>query len=481
MTFGDGSLGSGTLGNPLAWVPGDPWPGSEGGASSPYWGGYVRLWVRAALAAGNPFHIGAHANDRLDAGNVLAGGALARAAQDRLWVDLSCDVLDVQISGGSSTAQGIFSKADAAACTVTLADPEGIYDPLSPVPPWSYGGKSRLVPGTPVEVWAEVVDPDTSEISRHWLFTGTADSWGEDWVPRASTRQCKLIASDATKHFARFDRPESPAVGAGDTTGQRVRRLVDYYDWAGAIDAPASDGTVTLQSTTLAANAWELINRTLDDELGYVHFTSSGALRWLDRNVWQEIDDPVLVLGCDAIDPAFRDVILDASPSAMDRQMRNAIYASRSGGATVHVESTSSISQHDRYDYKRTDLGLEDDEQVGDWAALVLQLYSYPQVGLSDVTIRPAIDARSWEIWNPALAIDYVSDLVRIVWAPPDLPTHEVDTTTRVVGATHTITRHSWEIKWQLVDALALRFAGVVFSMGPDANDRLDAGYVLGV
>jgi hypothetical protein len=465
------------------WHPPMPWPGSAGGASSPHWGGYVRLYVRAALAAGRPFVMGQSDNDRLDSGNVLAGAEVLprTSSTDRLWVDLSCDVLDVQISGGSTGAQGIFSKADAAACTVTLSDPEGIYDPLSPVPPWAYAGRSRLVPGVPVEVWAEVVDGDTGTVTRHWLFTGTADSWGEDWTPTKSKRQCKLIATDDTKRFARYDRPEIAPVGQGDTTGARIQRIVSYFDWPGTVLAPASGGTVTLQSTTLAQNAWELLNRTLDDELGYVHFTTKGELRWLDRNVWLSIPPPVLELGCETIAADVRDVLVDASPSNLDRQMRNEIYASRAGGATVSASSTSSIAQHGRYDYKRTDLGLADDIQVADWASLVLQLYAYPQIALKDVTLKPAIDPRSWEIWKPALDIHYVSELVRILWAPPDHPTHVTDALARVVGATHTITRRSWELRWQLVDALAQRFAGSVFVMGPDAQDRLDAGYVLGV
>jgi hypothetical protein len=487
------------------WDPSKPWPGSEGGASSPYWGGYVRLWIRAALEAGRPFTAGPHANDRLDDGNVLAGGEAMRAELvpttldaelyeelgtldvpethapvDRLWHDLSCDVLDVEIAGGSTSSQGIFSQADAATCVVTLADPLGIYDPIVPGGPFAYGGRSRLVPGTPVEVWAEVVNGDDGTITTHWIFTGTADSWGEDWTPNPRERQAKLVATDETKRFIRYDRPEAAPVGANEKTGARVQRIVTYFDWRGPIIAPASGGTVTLQETTLSDNAWEQLRKTLDDELGYIHVTSTGALRWLDRNVWTTLPDPVLVLGCDDLDPAYRDVLLDVSPSTLDRQMRNEIYAQREGGAVTTTSSASSIARFGAYDYKRTDLRLATDAQVHDWANLVLQFYAYPQIGLEDATIRPAIDARSWEVWNSALELQYVSDLVRIVWAPPDLPDRVIDMRSRVVGQTHKITRRSWEMKLQLIDAIALAFAGAVFTAGPHANDRLDAGFVLG-
>ena len=84
--------------------------------------------------------------------------SIAYRGPDRLWVDLTCDVLDVDISGGASQGQSIFSKFDAATCQVTFLDPEGKYDPLNPVPPWQYQGRTRLLPGVPVEVFAEVID-----------------------------------------------------------------------------------------------------------------------------------------------------------------------------------------------------------------------------------------------------------------------------------------------------------------------------------
>jgi hypothetical protein len=471
-----------------AWTPDDPWPsGTAGGASSPAWGGYVRLWTRAGLAPGKPFTMGAHANDRLDSGNVLGGaeiapGGVPRAEPERLWVDLSCDVLDLEVAGGASSAQGIFSNADAATLVVTLADPTAKYDPLNRHGPYAYAGRSRLVPGTPVEMFAEVVNGDDGTWTRHYLFTGTADSWGEDWVPRATRRQAKLVATDVTKQWVAYNQPEQAAQGAGETTAERVQRFVTFFGWAGTVE-PAPASTVTLQATTLAASGWELLNRTLDDELGYVYFTPEGNLRWLNRDVWFADTLPVLELGCDTLEEAgetFYDVLVDAAPSTLDRQMRNAVYAARSGGTAQAAISSSSQSRYGVYDYKRTDLGLETDPQAGEWAETVLVLYAYPQVALENVTLRPAIEPRSWEVWNPTLALALVSDLVRLKWAPPDIPANVIDATARVVGVKHRVTRRAWEVTWQLVAADALTFSGSIFTMGSHANDRLDAGFVLG-
>ena len=454
------------------WTPGQPWPGTVGGATSPHWSPYVRLFVSAAIGSGLGWHMGPHQYDRLSAGNVM--GHVSTSGP--LWVDITCDVLDVTLQGGVDNAEGIFSKPDAATCEVTIADPDHIYDPLSPAGVFTYGGKSRLVPGTPVRVVAEVVDPATAAITSCPMFMGTADSWEQDWTPTPSARQTKLIASDVTKQFARMDRAEQPSQGGGETVQQRVQRIVDYFGWTGTVIHPTGGGTRTLAATTLAQSAWELLQRTLDDELGFVYFSTSGELRWLKREAWQTIGAPYVTLGCDV----GYDVLVDTTPTALDRQMRNGVYAARTGGTSQQAFSQASIDKYGHYDYNRTDLGLNDDTQVATWATFVVQLYAFPQVTLADVTMQPRLAAQPWACWRDVLTAKPVTDIVRVHWAPPDHPTHIIDTTNRIVGTHHAITRGAWEITWQLIAANVSQSAGAVFHMGPHAQDRLDSGYVLG-
>lgn len=455
-----------------------PWPSATpGGASAPAWGGYVRLWVRAALAPGSPFYLGPHSGDRLDAGNVLGGAEpIPRAVTSGLWVDLSCDVLDVDIAGGATATEGVLTKPDVSTCVVNLSDPDRKYDPLNASGPYGLGGRSRLIPGTPLDAFAEVVDADTGTISRHWLFTGTADSWGEDWTARGRDRVAQVIASGTSKFFVNMKRPATdPPVGAGDTTAQRVDRIVTLSGWAG--DVEPGTGVVTHAATALDSDGWDLLNRTLDDELGFVYFTADGALRWIGRDAWLTLGDPVLALGCGA---GLHDVLLDASPSSIDLQIRNAIYASRPDAPVQTAINTASVGRYGRYDYERTDLGVATDTQAGEWARLLLQLYAFPQIALADVTFRPALDPQSWQVWSLALGLAFVTDLVRIVWSPPDRPADTpIDTLSRVVGYHHAITRAAWEITWQLIDAESLRAAGTIWTLGPHANDRLDAGFVV--
>jgi hypothetical protein len=494
----------------VIWDPTQPWPGTPGGATSPHWGGYVRLYVRAGIEAGTPFHIGTHANDHLDAGNVMSAAA-SRVPVGRLWADVTCDVTEVAVVAGATGTPGITTQTEAGTCQITLADPNGIYDPTNPESPYRYQGRSRLVPGVPVEVFAEVVnpavipppDPDaltwgtdelawgTDEltwgppaigepvpvVSTHYLFTGTADSWEEDWTPHPSERRATLLATDPTKVWVRYDRPEAAPAGAGDTTAERVQRLVDYYDWPGPIE-PAATSTVTLQATTFAASGWELLGRTLDDELGMVHFTPTGALRWTDRAAWFNAGPPVVTLGCQAIATGLWDVIVDAAPSNLDTMMRNVVRAARTGGTVQTAQSVPSIDAYGPYEYQRTDLGVLNDGEAGQWATDMVTVSAFPRVWLSDVTLVPGIADSSFNLWPVVLDVEYVTDAVRIVWAPPDRPTAVVNTAARVVGSEHKITRGRWETVWQLAVA-GVTEEGVTFTMGPHAQDHLDAGNVL--
>jgi hypothetical protein len=414
-------------------------------------------------------------------GGAAVSSAIGRAGVgEHLWIDLTCDTIDAEIQGGATGSGGIFSKADAATITITLMDPTGKYDPLNGHSPFAYGGHSRLVPGTPVEAFTEVVNGDTGAWERHYLFVGTADSWGEDWTPNPKERTCTVIATDITKNFVRMNRPEQPPVGAGDTVQQRIHRIVDFFGWEGEVVDPPGGSAVTLQATTLAQPAWELLNRATDDEIGYVYFDADGRLRWINRQAWSAVSDPVITFSCPWTHPAGFDVLTDAAPSTLDLQMRNTVYASRSGGTMQSATSDSSVDRYGSYEYKRTDLGLNSDTQAADWAEYVVVLYAFPQISLADVTMRPAIEDRSWEVWDGVLGLTMVTDLVRIIWAPPDRPDDVVDAISRVVGLAHRITRNSWEVQYQLVAASALGFSGSVFTMGPHAQDRLDSGYVMG-
>ena len=460
-----------------------PWPSATpGGAWSPFWGGYLKVWVRANIRAGRGWHIGPHANDRLDSGNVVGPveDAGAGTEVERLWVDLSCDALDVELVNGSTRADGIFSRNEAATLHVTLFDPTRQYDPTNPVSPWQLRGRTRLVAGTPLECFVEIVDGTDSSVTTRRLFVGRVDRWTENWTPHPTERRAVVVGTDAVKDLVHTNYEEQSPVGNNETTTERMHRLIDYFGWSGPVDEPAVPSPVTLDATTLAQSAWEHLNRTMDDEIGYVHLRGDGTLRWVNRDTWLDPNlTPTLEIGCSPALPDALDIVTDVAILGHEEQLRNAVYASRTGGTMQIVKSEPSIAAHGGFEtsFRRTDLGLADDPLVADWAQTIVTLYSFPEASPVAAVLQPQLVTPSDEVWRSVIDTLEVTDIVRLVWTPPDQPGTSTDSLVRVVGFSHKFTYRTWTVGWSLVNATTTLG---VWTIGPHPNDRLDDGNVIG-
>ena len=170
-----------------------------------------------------------------------------------------------------------------------------------------------------------------------------------------------------------------------------------YFNLRGPLEQVGVASDVTLQATTLAQSAWELLNRTIDDELGYLHVLPDGTLRWWTRNVWQSgAPAPVVTLGCAPGVDAW-DIATD-SPLGTDASLLvNAVYASRSGGTQQVARSSDSVAAHGGIEstVTRTDLGLGDDAQVGTWAQTLVTLFAFPDPSPGSVSFVPALEGEA--------------------------------------------------------------------------------------
>jgi hypothetical protein len=472
----------------MPWAPGDPWPSTTpGGARRDAWGGYLKLWVLAEIAPGRVWKLGPDPNDRLDAGNVLgdvgtlAGGGGTPAdtlpVTTGLWVDLTCDLVELELTGGAPTATGVLSRTDAGTLTARLWDPTGKYDPLNPDTPFSLGGRSRLVAGARVICFAEVINDPTAVTPAaftYYLFTGTVDSWVEDWTKEPGERFATLTATDLVKRLNKMDRGEQPPTGDGDTVFTRLGRIATYYGF----NPPSGLGTLTtrtLTATTFAQSAWELIQRAVDDDLGFLYVTGSGILVYQSSLMWQTHNAPSVKIGCD--DPGAFDIVTDARPGVWDAGLYNYVTASNSGGTAQTASNTASITTKGQYEYKRTDLGLADDTQAAGWAVNLVSLAAFPRHAVDRILLAPRVAPDSWRAFARVFGLTPVSSIVELKFRT-DRFDYEIDETVRLVGWTHTVTAYDWQTEWRTVAASAAAGANP-WTLGPAAFDRLDAGNVL--
>jgi hypothetical protein len=424
----------------------------------------------AGIATGTAFKLGPNPADRLDSGNVF--GPITNdpvmPPVSGLWIDLTCDVLSVAVEAKSSRSDAAVARMESATCTLIMRDPKRKYDPLNPSSPWMLNGSSRLTPGVPVKVWAELVSTgDPVTITRFTLFTGTADSWEEPWTPHANARRATLIASDATKDLAQRDWGEQAAVGTGDTVNQRITRILSYYSYLGQTSLDTS--TVTLQSTTLAQSAWELLLRSADDEIGLVFFRPDGVLRFVNRGGWSANTPPLVTVGCP---DAQYDIVTAATPGSNAIDVRNSISAARTGGVAQRATSDASVAKFGMFGYGRTDLGLQTDPQAATWATFTLSFRAFPRANIQVVALVPALNENSWA---SVLALKRAEDVFRLKWTPPG-STDLYDVTGRAMGISHAISRTRWEVQWEVGLAAVSR---KTFHVGAHAFDKLTDGNVL--
>lgn len=486
------------------WLPGDPWPAARGnhdptpgGVALPAWGGYVRLWVLAEIAAGTTWKLGPGSDDRLDSGNCLtdagtmAGGGTTPAGTlpttRGLWVDLTAALTDLQTDHGSSQPAGIFSKPDAATLTASIYDPTGNLDPYNPNSPYSLNGRSRLGAGTNVLAFYElVVDParNPPDVQRGYLFAGTTDHWAEDWRYEPSDRRAVLVASDFTKRLNKANAPEDTSQGAGETVFTRLNRILAHYGF-GLPTQWGTGGTRTLAATTLAQSALELIQRAVDDELGYWSIQpteTGGSVIFIPREAWTYTTAvPRITVGADGWD-----IAIDAKPQQWDKDLVNLVNAANTGGTNQQAANQASIDRFGGgtpttgglgvYSIKRTDLGLNDDSQAADWAEYVVAEQAFPATTLESLTVRPAIAGQPLA-WQDAFGVNFLFSLIGVNYHPPNFR-YQVDTVVRCVGRSHHVTPNDWSVEWRTVSANIA--AGTNhWTLGPNAFDQLDAGNVL--
>lgn len=396
----------------------------------------------------------------------------------RLWIDISCDVLEVDTHMGATEADGVIAKAEAGTVRLTIADPDGTYDPLSPTSPFRYRGRSRLAPGTPILIWAEWMPPGVGPgaTGKVNLFAGAVDTWAEDWTPHRNQRRAVVTGSDFTSRLVALNREEQPPQGAGETSLQRFTRIMDFFDIPPENYGPTGHfGTSHEQATTLAQSAWELLSRLQDDEIGLIWVDTYNRVNFQGQTIWAEVDALATKWGCGPGVTAH-DCILSATVGGYSYNLRNAVYGARTGGSMQVAKNQTSINRYKEYSYKRTDLGLSDDSEVANWARTVLNYSSTPEVKMSDFTINPKAAPDCWN--DIGTMIHNLLSPVEVYWTPPDRPETTYEVTGRVVGIDHAVTRDRWNTRLILGQS---SLAQNIWHMGPHPLDKLDDGNVIGL
>ena len=267
----------------------------------------------------------------------------------------------------------------------------------------TYGGNPTVATSTPAAGRVELGRGPSTPVGWDAII-GTLD---EIVVYEASL-------DDATigEHYAAGSDP-----WAGDTTGERVERLLTLAGFTSA-DWNVDPGRSTMRATALNDSLLALVQAAEDAEGGEFYFTAGGTPRFRDRDA--AYDDPrssrVQVVFGDRWDTLDEVAYLSVDPAFGVDQVVNTVTASNGAGVTVSWVDDDSV---DEYGEHAADLSIPIDGGRSDLlerASWLVASKSVPRLRLRSVTIAPAFDAA--RLWPLALGLD-IGDRVAFRKHPP--------------------------------------------------------------
>lgn len=343
-------------------------------------------------------------------GFVLNSGILdtdtlaASASSPGYWTDLAefCSRLSVH-RGRSRSLESYF----AGSMSADLENSDRRFDPTNTEGPYVVGGVSAIQPMRPIRIRAE------HDGRSYSMFSGFVDAWDIDWR-RGAPPDVEVSATDAFKVLADFDPLEVAPVGAGETSGARVNRVLDNAGWsaeARAIDA----GNSTVQATTLARNALTELKLVADTERGQLFVDPEGKVTFRRRQS-RIVDSPSAVRQALFGDGDGDELTYVSLAVAFDDELiRNKANVSRVGGTMQTAVDADSIARYLTHTFTRTDLIMETDTEAADYARSVVAENATGELRFDSLTLEPDPDP---ELWPYVLGLD-IGHRVTIRRRPP--------------------------------------------------------------
>jgi hypothetical protein len=254
----------------------------------------------------------------------------------------------------------------------------------------------ELRPGTPVRVRARHVSSGVT----YPVWRGFLEEISESFSP-SETPTASLACQDGYAQVAHINLPERDPVGAGETSDQRVHRLLDLAEWP-QDRRDIDPGQVTVQATNLARNLVDDLGITADSEGGAVFSAKDGKFTFRNRDWFRLAPYATAVqatVGGDGEDVCASGYEIVRAGS----DIVNDVQFARAEGTMQRLTDETSVGKFRRRTYERSDFVCEHDEQVQVLAGRVLTSRAPGRVRMTSVTITP----HSSDDYRFCLAVDY--------------------------------------------------------------------------
>lgn len=293
------------------------------------------------------------------------------------WFDLSSRAYSGLIERGKDQE---VDEVRPGRAEIVLDNRDQAFDPDYVASPF-YG---QIQPGRKVRVIATVEGVDQT------LFSGTVDDWRLNDDPGVLPN-VTLVAFDALADLAAAELDEIAAGHSGDTSGERVERVLDLAEVAFPADQRDIDaGQSVFGDTTLseAGNAASYLNLCALSEGGALFCTVDDVLRFAQRD-----DGPGAVQAVFSNDGGADAILYESAPRPYSREQlyTRIVTAGTTGADQVVIDEVA--AQNDTYKIRtlqrRGQLVLSDDEMLAQ-AQWLLSRFSTPERRFREVETNVA-------------------------------------------------------------------------------------------
>lgn len=411
-------------------------------------------------STGTWLHLDDPTRGRLDV-NTLGDGS----AVSPIWTDVTPYQTEGQttIRRGSSRVDSPILQYDPGTLSMPLADPDRRFDPSNLAGPYvdPVTGKTRVTAMRAVRVRASWASVD------YELWRGVADDFTSVWYDPGHC-VTTLTATDAFKVFQGINRAAGALVGAGETSGARVNRILDAASWP-AGDRLISDGNTTVQETDLSGDVLSQLRQVADTEIGELYVDGGGRLVFRNRLALMQ-DTRSNTSQATFGDSGTELPYTDLQQATDDATFYNKTRVTRAGGTEQTAQDTASQALfYERTYVPSTQPILETDAAALTYAQWLLAVSSEPEIRFTSMTIEPASDPAN--LWPQALGRQ-IGDRITIRRRPPGGGSL-IERDCFIRGIEHRFGNEEWSTVWALQDAT--RYGGFLVLDHPTLG-RLDIG-----
>lgn len=370
----------------------------------------------------------------------------ATLAPDGVWTDVSAWFESAAIKRGAQRVDLPILRYETGTCTLVLFDTDRRFDPTNLSGPYVSGGRTQVTPMRAVRIRA-VWDGVTYD-----LYRGFADDWIIEWVDPGYA-QVTIPCSDGFKVLAALDRTALGfPVGAGDTSVDRIHRILDSAQWPAADREIDPVGHSEMRESTMAGDPLTEMYLVADSEIGELYIDGAGRVRFrsrLDIFTKPVSNTSQATFGDDGTELPYTALGI----SYDDANMANQVKIARVGGTQQTAEDAASMGEFLIHTHERTDLLLVSDAESLDYARFLLHLAKDPELRFTSLTFEPL--EQGADLWPQALGRE-IGDRITVNRRPPGGGTITRDAFVR--GMEHTFTATSWTTTWPLQSATRYSF-----------------------